>query len=81
MLSGATGQNFFETGCVDEHRQLLARPVGIEAWRVDTVTDTTANSIAQLRELAGRCERVRKAQRALKIAASRPRKDNAHSAA
>jgi hypothetical protein len=31
-------------------------------WRLETVTDTTANLIAQLRELAGLRERIRKAE-------------------
>jgi hypothetical protein len=31
-------------------------------WRLETVTDTAANLIAQLRELAGLRERIRKAE-------------------
>jgi hypothetical protein len=50
-------------------------------WRLEAVTDTTANLIAQLRELERLRERVRKAELAREIAAGRPQKKNAHWAA
>jgi hypothetical protein len=49
--------------------------------RLAAITDTTADLIAQLRELQGLRERVRKAELVQRSRQAEPQKKNAHSAA